>query len=127
MKMRSNVVNLVSGTAVVEVGENVDKCSDMLYSLTSLPTDTATSRQTTRTIIECWCISTLQINTLTCCELREDFPKISNILRASFQTILVSNSKMFDHTQVDLTMPLTNIYVLLSLDERKLAECHVEV
>ena len=74
-----------------------------------------------------WCISTLQINTLTWCELCEDFPKISNILRTSSQVIMMSNSKMFDFMPVHLTMPLTNMYVPLSLDERKIAECIVEV
>ena len=70
---------------------------------------------------------TSNINTLTRCELCEDFPKISNILRTSSQVIMMSNSKMFDFMPVHLTMPLTNMYVPLSLDERKIAECIVEV
>ena len=69
----------------------------------------------------------LKVSGVSCCELGEDFPKISNILRASFQIIMMSNSKMFDFMPVHLTMPLTNIYIKLSLDERKLAECIVEV
>ena len=68
-----------------------------------------------------WCISTLQITTVSSCELTVNFRKISNILKTPSQVTLMSNLKMFDFIEIDMTIPLTNIYVSLSPDERKYA------
>ena len=55
------------------------------------------------------------------CDPTVNFRKISNILKTSFQISMMSNSKMFDFIEIDITTPLMNIYVSLSLDERKCA------
>ena len=60
-------------------------------------------------------INDYQESPATACSKHHHFSK------TSFHISMKSNSKMFDFIEIDMTMPLTNIYVSLSLDERKCA------